>query len=288
MKGPTLERLGKGVFCMKKERRVIYTILIIVILIPLVKPIGLPLGITEEVQRAYDTIEALEEGSFVILSPDYSAGASPELWPQTLAYTEHLMRKNARIIALSWWAEGIVFAERAMKECAERHGYQYGIDYVVLPFTAGGETAVAALGKNLKGLYTNDYYGTPIDEIPLMKDITGINDVSLIVSFGTGDDVVYYLKQIQGRYKVPVVAGVTAVIYPMYVPYLQSEQLSGLLGGLKGAAEYEKLLNQPGKALAGMDAQSLAHVYVILLILIGNIRYFTRSKSEKKGSESHG
>ena len=57
-------------------------------------------------------------------------------------------------------------------------------------------------------------------------------------------------------------------------PYLNAGQLEGLLGGLSGAAEYEKLIGVPGTATIGMDAQSIAHILIILLIALGNIAYF--------------
>jgi len=269
------------------DRRVMYTLLIVMLLIPLINPIGLPLSISSDVRSAYETIEALQKGAVVILSTDYSAGASPELWPQTVAYTKHLMKKGARIIALSWWAEGVMYAEKVMKENAPKYGYQYGVDYVILPYKAGQETAVAALGRDLKGLYSEDFYGTPISRIPLLTQLSGIKDVSLIVSFATGDDLENYVKQIQKPYGIPMVAGVTAVKYAQCVPYVQSKQLRGLLGGLRGAAEYEKLIGEPGRGLVGMDAQSMAHLYVIILIILGNIGYFTSRKRElAKGAGS--
>jgi hypothetical protein len=52
---------------------------------------------------------------------------------------------------------------------------------------------------------------------------------------------------------------------------MQSGQLKGLLGGMAGAAEYEKLRGEKGKATKGMDAQSLAHAFIALCIIAGNI-----------------
>jgi hypothetical protein len=52
-----------------------------------------------------------------------------------------------------------------------------------------------------------------------------------------------------------------------------------MMTGLVGAAEYERHSGYPGVALASMDSQSVAHVSVVLLVLIGNVAYFSgRSK----------
>jgi hypothetical protein len=75
-------------------------------------------------------------------------------------------------------------------------------------------------------------------------------------------------------------AGLTAVMAPKYYPFLQTGQLSGLLSGMKGAAEYENLIYQKGyarslgKAETGMNSQSMIHLLIIVLIVLGNIGYF--------------
>jgi hypothetical protein len=44
--------------------------------------------------------------------------------------------------------------------------------------------------------------------------------------------------------------------------------------GLTVSAEYEILLEKPGLAVAGVDAVSTSHVYVTLLVIVGNLAYF--------------
>ena len=53
--------------------------------------------------------------------------------------------------------------------------------------------------------------------------------------------------------------------------------------GMKGAAEYEKLIEKSGTATAGMDSQSIAHIAIILLVVVANISYFAmrRRKAEE-------
>jgi hypothetical protein len=67
------------------------------------------------------------------------------------------------------------------------------------------------------------------------------------------------------------------------MPYVnEQKQLTGLLAGLKGAAEYEYLINHPGTATSGMDAQSIAHLIIIIFIIIGNVSYWRNRKKEEK------
>jgi tetrahydromethanopterin S-methyltransferase subunit D len=52
---------------------------------------------------------------------------------------------------------------------------------------------------------------------------------------------------------------------------LSSGQLTGLLGGLKGAAEYETLVDRKGRGLKGMDSQSIVHLLLVGFIVLGNV-----------------
>jgi hypothetical protein len=62
-------------------------------------------------------------------------------------------------------------------------------------------------------------------------------------------------------------------------PFLQSKQIEGLMSGLKGAAEYETLINRKSSAVAGMSPQSVVHVLVVFFVIFGNTLYFmTRRK----------
>ena len=87
-----------------------------------------------------------------------------------------------------------------------------------------------------------------------------------------------WVQQVQSRFHLPMVSGCTAVSAPEYYPYLQSHQLKGPLGGMAGAAEYELARGEKGSATKGMDAQSLAHMFVALCIVLGNVVQWARRR----------
>ena len=115
-----------------------------------------------------------------------------------------------------------------------------------------------------------------------------MNDMDMVVSVNVGPGgaatAQVWVRQVAVIYPdVPVVLGVTAVMTPNIMPYLQSRQIKGLLGGLRPAAEYELLLEAPGNAVAMMDAQSAAHITILGFIILGNIAYFvTKPKKQVK------
>ncbi len=69
---------------------------------------------------------------------------------------------------------------------------------------------------------------------------------------------------------------------PQSEPYYQAGQIKGLMSGTRSAAEYEVRAGRPGRAAAGMDAQSLGHLVIILAIGLGNLAYFIGRKGGAK------
>ena len=53
------------------DRRVIYLLALLVVVVPLLSPFGLPLAISPEVKQAYDALLALPPGTRVLVSVDY-------------------------------------------------------------------------------------------------------------------------------------------------------------------------------------------------------------------------
>ena len=53
----------------------------------------------------------------------------------------------------------------------------------------------------------------------------------------------------------------------------------GLLVGMRSGAEYELKIQEPGLAVAAMDAQSLGHLLFITFIILGNVAYIIEKRS---------
>jgi hypothetical protein len=52
------------------------------------------------------------------------------------------------------------------------------------------------------------------------------------------------------------------------------------VGGLQQMAEYEKLVDRPAFATRAMDAQSVGHYTLVVLIIIGNVLYLINKRQE--------
>ena len=268
---------------LKLDRRYIFILVAIGVIIPLIFPIGLPIDITDHVKNIYDAINSYPPGSYVIISLDYDPSTIPELNPMTYAIIRHCFKRDLKVIALTLLPAGPGVAEIVTKECARLENKEYGTDYVFLGYKVGTDAVILGMGEDIRLPFPQDYYGTKIDDLPMMKNFKNYNDAKLVITVSGTRMPEYWVAYAYQRYHIKIASGVTAVMAADYYPYLQTGQMIGLIGGLKGAAEYEKLAGLPGKAFIGMDAQSIIHMLVIVFIILGNIAYFIVSWGVKKG-----
>jgi hypothetical protein len=278
--------LAKRVFDIRSiDRRVIFTLIFIAVAWPLIQPMRLPISVSPPVETLYDAIEAVPEGSIVMLGGDYSPDTMPELQPMVEAFIHHAFERNLRVVIACLWPASPPLVERITTPLAEEYGKEYGVDYVNLGYMAGGIVTLLGMGSSIPNTFPSDYHGTPVGSIPLMQEVENFDDIAFVMEVSAGTPGTReWVQQIQGRYRVSIGSGTTAVGAPNFYPYVQSGQLTGLLGGLKGAAEYETLIGHPADATKGMDAQSIVHALVVVFILLGNVVYLLERRRERSAA----
>jgi hypothetical protein len=148
-------------------------------------------------------------------------------------------------------------------------------------YGAGFAYLIAKMGESFSESFPKDYYGTPVKTIPLASKIQNYTSVSMVITLCGNRAYEYYITFGTAKYGIKVAAGMTAVMASDAYPFLQSGQLSGLIGGLKGAAEYEQLINRRDQAFIAMDAQSVTHILIVAFIIIGNISYFAGKRKQR-------
>jgi hypothetical protein len=265
------------------DRRWIFLLIAIVTLIPLLYPIGLPIRVSPEAQKVYDYIERLPEGTVVLLSLDFEPAGKPELYPMAIALLHHAFQKHLKVVGMTLWPAGTGMAESIFTQVAQENNKEKGVDYVFLGYAPGEANAIISMGQDLYAAFPTDYYGTAITELPLLKNVRTLRDVHYVISLSVGfpglDTWYVYGKE---KYGFELGGGCTAVSVPRFYPLLDTGQINGLLGGLRGAAEYEVLLQREGKAIAGMDAQSATHFLIIVLIAVCNIFYLLAGRTPSR------
>lgn len=256
------------------DRRVIFVILILGILTPMVFPLKMPIAVTPEVQKVYDRIETLQKGDTIMMAMEYDPSTLAEMQPMTYNLLRHVFRRGAKVVAVCLYTTGVSQVEQDFKKIAEESGKKYGDDYVYLGYKPYPAIVISAMGQDFRNPFPNDYYGTPTDSLALMKGIKNFSSLKLVLSVNATSGVDFWLQYGQSRYRFPLAIGMTAVMASDYYTYVQSGQLVGLIGGLKGAAEYETLMHEKnGYATRVMNIQSVVHCIIVGFILVGNIAF---------------
>ena len=276
------------------DRRVIFSLIALAVIVPLIFRISFKEYPTPIVQKIFDKVESLPAGSKILLPFDYGPSTAPELEPMAFAVLRHCCEKNHKLYIMALWPTGQAQALRAIDLILEDEFPEkvYGTDYVHLGYKAGGYGLINTMLADLKKMYTTDIEGTAIDDIPMMRDVQTLRDFAFICNFSAGSPGLKEWVQFAGDPgDIPVAGGCTAVSAPLLYPYYPRQML-GMMGGLKGAAEYEAALvigypkytqiNQ--RAISIMGPQAIAHLVIILLIIIGNITFFIEKKRQKKSA----
>ncbi len=264
------------------DRRYIFIFVALGVIIPLLWPLGLAVTTSPPVENVYNAVEELAPGTPVLVSVDYDPSTQPELSPMAIAVLRHCFSRDLPVIITVLHPGGPGLALEISDRISKEAGAVYGEDYVFLGYKVGGSAVILSMGQDFHVSFPADYFNTPIDEIPLMKKVKNYNDIGLVITMSGSTYPEAWVAYAHERYGQKLAAGVTAVMAADYYPYLQTGQLVGLIGGLKGAAEYEKLINRPDDGLKGMDAQTIVHLFVVLMILLGNIAFIFVQRAKKR------
>ncbi len=267
--------------------RLVYVILIIVTLIPVIWPAPLPIKLTPQHEAIYNYVENLRPGDVVLMSAEYTASTIGDLNPPFVALTKHALKKDLRVIFVSLTVDGPVFTQN-MTDLLLEGGKQYGTDFVDLGYVAGGEQAIASMAESFVKTFPLDLRGNPTESLPLMTEVKSAQDVKVVIQDSEGGlGPLGWIRQLGIPHKTPIATVVQPLMVPSALPYYQANQVIGVGAGLRFAAEYETLIHEPGRGLAGMGAQSFSHVYFLVLILVGNIGYLA-SKKAQAGDKKEG
>jgi hypothetical protein len=263
-------------------RRVVFVLVAVAVILPFVVDFALPFLPSQDVKKLYDRIESLEPGSPVLMAFDYEPASEAELYPMSRVLLLHCFRRGLVPIVMTHWQAGVglcqELCEKSAADAKKKWGKEKrsGRDYVLLGFKPGYADLVLNMGENLKGAFEKDFYGQPTRGMAALEGVDSLKDIPLAVDVAAGATVEMWIAYGADRFGFDLGAGTTAVMAPDLYPFYQSGQIIGFLGGLRGAADYETLLKESGRATTGMQAQSTTHILIIALILGANFRYVYR------------
>lgn len=265
------------------ERGLLYLLVALAVFLPLIFPFdkweNLP---TKEVKGVYDTIESLQPGDTIMIAVDFDPSSEPELYPMLLAVLRHAFSKDLYVLGVNLFnPAGIGLGTRAFTEVGDELGKVNGTDYCFLGYKPSQLAVVQALNAGIADAFTVDAYKQHTASLPIIQRTPKLKGgIKYLVDLAAGETVRTWVAfgSTPGGY--PMGVGVTAVSFADYFSLYQSNQINGLMGGLKAAAEYEVLIEHKGAASAGMNSQSLVHVLLVLFVIAGNIVYFAGKRRQ--------
>ncbi len=285
------------------DRRWIYLALSAGLIISLllgkpVTPVVIP-----PVQQLYDTVNrapsAPQDGKLILIGMTFSSSTLGESGNQARALLRHLMLTHKRfaIIAISE-PQGATLGNAIATELAKQYGYTYGVDWIDFGYQIGTLAFYKSFPKDVPGTVGVDgVEGKPVGTFPIMAKVRTINDIAMHIEVTASASVFDWIQIVQPRTdpRLQIGYACTGVMATEAYPLLDSGQMIGMLPGLKGAADYERLVDEleartiaAGKIKSTVPAdlsdiqlyrsartlmftQGIAHLIIIAFIILGNL-----------------
>jgi hypothetical protein len=289
--------LQRRVTKVQLDRRIIYLLVFLSVIVPLAGKFALKPVALSSADRLHGLIETLEPrpGKIALLALDFGPSTRAENEPQAEVILEHLMRRRIPVAIFSLLPLSQIFlktvpervAQRLMKEIPGER-WEYGKDWVNLGFKPGTSLFLQAFAKSddLPTFLAKDAHGTELAHLPLFNGVRSIRDVLFLAEFtgsvGVLDSYIQFFQRTD--YVPPLGHGCTSITIPEAYIFLDSGQLKGLLEGVSGAAAYSQILRDrfpergPDNALLINTALGVSQLLIILLVIVGNVvMFFQRS-----------
>lgn len=297
------------------DRRWVYLMVALAITIPLVLVYDSVTYTTEPSENIYQMIDSFagREDRAILINFHHDAATMPELFPMEVAILRHAFLRDVRVFTICFTPPAAPLVDFAINTVKEEFPHiESGVHYINIGYKPAALylPIVLGMGDDIAEAVETDAEGRQVANLPMMEHITNYNEMRLVIhTSGSSFGAVWYTYA-RPRFGVDVAAGITAVMAADAYPFLQTGQLIGILAGLKGAAEYEKMVDlfaaqdRPFSrerareehvsitddrvpyifrtARIGMNAQTVAHILIILFIIIGNVGYYFEKQREKK------
>ncbi|HOD17304.1 MAG TPA: hypothetical protein PLF50_02680 [Candidatus Cloacimonadota bacterium] len=228
------------------DRRYIYIVVALAIIIPLLVPYNSDVITTPPTENLYQLIDSYSGRSdrAILISFYHDASTMPELYPMELAILRHCFERKIKVFTLTFIPAGAPIIDFALNTVKEEYpNIQSGVDYCNFGYKIMPMIVALGMGDNIATTIDTDAEGRKLANLPIMKNIVNYNEMNLIIETSGSVAGGTWITYARSKFGANVAVGVTAVMAADEYPYLQSGQLIGMLTGLKGAAEYEKLVD---------------------------------------------
>jgi hypothetical protein len=272
------------------DRRILYLILLVLVIVGLLVPIPLPLVVGPQAHALYNAVGEAPQDKLAIVSTNWSASTQGENRPQTEVILRHLMHRHIRIALMAFDQQSTTLARELVEELSPEYGYAYGKDWVNWGYRADVNGTLKGIVLSIPDTFKTDSQQriplTDLNRLPVMQGVHNTKDVGIIVEISPSGVYKPWIQFVVGSTPAKFGYGPTSVMAPELYNYIDAGQMVGMMFGIKGAAEYEKLLIEHGIVKkAGFTTRAIAPVSLSLLLLfvligLGNYGMYATRKRE--------
>jgi hypothetical protein len=260
------------------------SIILLLIFIPILRPIGLPISTNQWTADAIEAIKNVPDDKVIIWEDNWSITGLAESEAGHTAVMRLLFKYNKKFVMVSLTPNTPVlhlYIRDKVMRSPEARDKVYGEDWVQMGFLAGGEGALPLMAEDMHGTFPADYYGTSIEDLPLMDNVQTSEDIGLVITGSSSQTWVEApIRQWWTKYDVPLVSYTLTGGTVLSATYWPDNGILGIIEGSRGGAELEFLGSVPGIGVAQSDAKTLAFLATAAFIILGNISYFASRGDE--------
>jgi hypothetical protein len=226
------------------------------------------------VSSAADAVGELQAGEPVLVAFDYDPALSGEMDAIGSAIVDHLMQRGMRLALISTNLNGPALSARAIAPVAAKYNYVEGDQYANLGYLPGGSSGV--LGFSVASDLPMFMRRGSVWGVPFLQGVKTIDRFALVVVITDDAEVArVWVEQagpVLAQNNRSLVLAVSAQAEPMVQPYLASGQVKGLVGGLYGAAAYERnQFRTDGTGRKYWDPYMIGLLVALFSIMVGGV-----------------
>ena len=166
------------------DRRYIYIVVALAIIIPLMIPYNSDNVTSPPTENLYQMIDSFagREDRAVLLSFYHDAATMPELFPMEVAILRHCFERNIKVFTVGWYTSTAPLIDYALNTVKEEYpDIKSGVDYCNFGYKPQIMAMVLGMGDNIATTMNTDAEGRKLESLPIMKGINNYNEMNLAV-----------------------------------------------------------------------------------------------------------
>ncbi|MBW2278542.1 MAG: hypothetical protein JRF63_13695, partial [Deltaproteobacteria bacterium] len=161
------------------DRRWIFGAIALAVLVPLVLPIAFRATPSEHTVRFEEQLDkALAADKPIMVAVDFGPQTMAEMEPVLMAVLHRIFQADKPAVFLTFLPEAASPLRAYLAKMEQHYDLTYGEDYVFLGYGTAFAYTIYGMGTSIGDYFHTDDRGTPLDEMPLTRELENYEDVA--------------------------------------------------------------------------------------------------------------